>query len=389
MKVAVLKERRAYETRVAATPESVKKLLAMGASVMVEAGAGLSASIPDAAYEAAGASIGADAAATLTGAGLVLKVQRPLAAGEGEIDELSLIPAGAALVAGLAPYQAGPERYAERSITAFALELVPRITRAQSMDILSSQANLAGYRAVLEAAAVYGRSFPMMMTAAGTVAPAKVLVLGAGVAGLQAIATARRLGAIVSAFDVRAAAKEQVQSLGATFVEVEGMADAETKGGYAKELDDATKQRQTAKIAETLKKTDIAISTALIPGRPAPRLITAGMVHAMRPGSVIVDLAVETGGNCELSRLGEIHDENGVKIVGLANLPGRLPAESSALFARNIVAFLQPILKDGALTVDTADEVIAGSLLTRDGAVVHPSFKPKPADASAAPEASQ
>ena len=382
MKVAVLKERRPYEARVAATPDSVKKLIGLGFTVTVEAGAGAGASIPDQAFEAAGAAIGADAAATLGNAGLVIKIQRPLGADEGGVDELALIPRGAVLVAALAPYQAAPSRYAERGIDAFALELVPRITRAQSMDILSSQANLAGYRAVLEAAAVYGKSFPMMMTAAGTVAPARVLVLGAGVAGLQAIATARRLGAIVSAFDVRAAAKEQVQSLGAAFVEVEGMADAETKGGYAKELDETMKQRQAAKIAETLVKTDIAISTALIPGRPAPRLITAEMVRAMKPGSVIVDLAVETGGNCELSVLGQTVVESGVTIVGEPNLPSRLATEASSLFARNIVAFLTPMMKDGTLTIDPSDEVIAGSLLTRDGAVVHPSFAPAASEAA-------
>jgi NAD(P) transhydrogenase subunit alpha len=382
MKVAVLKERRPYEARVAATPDSVKKLIGLGFAVTVEAGAGDGASIPDQAFVAAGATIGDDAAATLADAGLVIKIQRPLGADEGSIDELALIPRGAALVAALAPYQAAPSRYAERGITAFALELVPRITRAQSMDILSSQANLAGYRAVLEAAAVYGKSFPMMMTAAGTVAPARVLVLGAGVAGLQAIATARRLGAIVSAFDVRAAAKEQVQSLGAAFVEVEGMADAETKGGYAKELDETMKQRQAAKIAETLVKTDIAISTALIPGRPAPRLITADMVRAMKPGSVIVDLAVETGGNCELSVMGQTIVDTGVTIVGEPNLPSRLAAEASALFARNIVAFLTPMAKDGALTIDASDEVIAGSLLTRDGAIVHPAFAPAASEAA-------
>jgi NAD(P) transhydrogenase subunit alpha len=267
--------------------------------------------------------------------------------------------------------------YAEQGLSAFAMELVPRITRAQSMDVLSSQANLAGYKAVLDASAEFGRAFPMMMTAAGTIAPAKVFVMGAGVAGLQAIATARRLGAVVSATDVRPAAKEQVESLGASFVMVESeeTKQAETAGGYAKEMSEDYKRKQAALVAEHIKKQDVVICTALIPGRPAPRLVSADMVKSMKPGSVIVDLAVETGGNCELSELDKVVEKHGIRIVGWGNVPARIAVDASALYARNLLNFLGLIVgKDGALKIDPEDEIIKGSLLTRDGRIVHPAF---------------
>jgi NAD(P) transhydrogenase subunit alpha len=291
-----------------------------------------------------------------------------------------MLKRGATLIGMLAPYAARDQiaAYAERGIDAFAMELIPRITRAQTMDVLSSQSNLAGYKAVLDAAAEFGRAFPMMMTAAGTLAPARVLVMGAGVAGLQAIATARRLGAVVSATDVRPAAKEQVQSLGATFIAVEDeeFREAETAGGYAKEMSDAYKQKQAALIAETVKKQDVIITTALIPGRPAPVLLTEEMVKSMKPGSVIVDLAVEQGGNCALSEPGEVVDKHGVRIVGHLNVPSRLAVDASALYARNLLAFLTPLIdkEAGALKIDWEDEIVKGTALTRDGKVVHPAF---------------
>src|SRR5215470_10253900 len=299
MKIGIPRERRPNEARVAVSPDTVKKLVALGAEVMIETGAGAGSAVPDGAYAAAGARIAVDEADSLRDADIVLKVQRPLTAAEGGPDELALLKPGAMLVGILAPYAA-------HNVNAFAMEFLPRITRAQSMDVLSSQANLAGYRAVIEAAAVFGRAFPMMMTAAGTVPAARVMVMGAGVAGLQAIATARRLGAVVSATDVRPAAKEQVQSLGATFVAVEDeeFKQAETAGGYAKEMSDAYKAKQAAPTAETIKKQDIVITTALIPGRRAPVLVSEEMIESMRPGSIIIDLAVEQGGNCPLSEPG-------------------------------------------------------------------------------------
>jgi NAD(P) transhydrogenase subunit alpha len=297
------------------------------------------------------------------------------------------------LIGMLAPYQT-PEairEYAQRRIDAFAMELVPRITRAQSMDVLSSQANLAGYKAVLDGAYEFGRAFPMMMTAAGTVPPARVFVMGAGVAGLQAIATARRLGGVVSATDVRPASKEQVQSLGATFVMVENeeTKQAETAGGYAKEMSDEYKRAQAQLIAETIRKQDIVICTALIPGRKAPVLVTAEMVETMKPGSVIVDLAVEQGGNCPLSRPGEVVDHNGVKIVGHINVPSRIAVDASALYARNLLAFLTPMIdkETKALKIDWADQIVAGTALTHDGRIIHPQFTtadPTPLEAAAA-----
>ena len=382
MKISIPRERRAHERRVAATPETVKKFVALGIDAAVEAGAGEASRITDAAYEAAGAKIIGDLAQLLADADIVLKVQRPILAGEGGPDELALMKRGALLIAILSPY-ADPnaiQQYATAGVTAMALEFVPRITRAQSMDVLSSQSNLAGYRAVLEAVNVYDRAMPMMMTAAGTIAPARVMVLGAGVAGLQAIATAKRLGAIVSATDVRAASKEQVESLGGKFVMVESdeVANAETAGGYAKEMSDDYKRRQAELVAETLKKQDIAICTALIPGRKAPTLINDEMVHSMRPGSVIVDLAAEQGGNCTLTKPGEVVEINGVTIIGLFNIPSRLSADASALYAKNLLNFLTPLVnaEEKALNINWQDEIVAAATLTRDGQVVHPNFQP-------------
>jgi NAD(P) transhydrogenase subunit alpha len=381
MKIAILKERRAHEKRCAATPETVKKFIGLGAEVTIEAGAGTAASIPDTAFEAAGAKIAADAAAAVSGAALVLKVQRPLTAGEGAVDELALFPKGVTLVAILNPYGAKEQLagYAASGVDAMAMELVPRITRAQSMDVLSSQANLAGYKAVIDAAAEYNRAFPMMMTAAGTVAPARVLVMGAGVAGLQAIATARRLGAIVSATDVRPASKEQVQSLGATFVAVEDeeFKQAETAAGYAKPMSEAYQAKQAVLIAETIKKQDIVITTALIPGRKAPVLVTEEMVKTMKPGAVIVDLAVEQGGNCPLSESGQVVEKHGVKLLGHANVPSRLAADATALYAKNLLNFVTLLIdkESKQLKIDWEDEIVKGVALTKGGQVIHPNFQ--------------
>jgi H+-translocating NAD(P) transhydrogenase subunit alpha len=310
---------------------------------------------------------------------VVLRVRRPNAA------ELSAYRRGAFVIAIMDPYGNEPalKAMADAGVTAFAMELMPRITRAQAMDVLSSQANLAGYRAVIDAAAEYGRALPMMMTAAGTVPAARIFIMGAGVAGLQAIATARRLGAVVTATDVRPAAKEQVESLGAKFIAVEDeeFKQAETAAGYAKEMSKEYQAKQAALVAEHVKKQDIVITTALIPGRPAPRLISKDMVHSMRPGSVIVDLAVERGGNCELAKAGEVVDAGGVKIVGHLNVAGRIAASASSLYAKNLYAFLE-ILVDKAsksLAVKWDDEIVKATVLTRDGAVVHPSFAPKSA----------
>ncbi|CAK0747954.1 NAD(P) transhydrogenase subunit alpha part 1 [uncultured Gammaproteobacteria bacterium] len=381
MLVAIPRERRASERRVAASPDTVKKLLALGLKVVVEHDAGLGAAFPDQAYIVAGATIAEDAASALKDADIVLKVQRPLTAAEGGADEMALIKRGAFLIGLLAPYNAREQvvAYAEAGITAFSMELLPRITRAQTMDVLSSQANLAGFRAVIEAAYEFGRAFPMMMTAAGTVPPARCLVMGVGVAGLQAIATAKRLGAVVSATDVRPAVKEQVKSLGGTFVAVEDeeFKQAETAGGYAKEMSDAYKQKQATLIAETIKKQDLVITTALIPGRKAPVLVTAAMIATMKPGAVLVDLAVEQGGNIEGSRPGEVViTDNGVKIVGHLNIPGRIPVDASALYAKNLLNFLTPLVDDGGnkLKINWDDEIIKGTALTRDGQVIHPAF---------------
>ena len=391
MKLAIPKERRAYERRVAVTPDTIKKLIPFGFDVVVESGAGLGSSITDDAFRAAGAVVAAEETQTLGNADIVLKVQRPLTAAEG-LDEFAMIKPGAMLIALLDPYRT-PEAirdYARRRIDAFAMELVPRITRAQAMDVLSSQANLAGYRAVMDAAYEFGRAFPMMMTAAGTIAPARVFVMGTGVAGLQAIATARRLGAVVAATDVRPAAREQVQSLGATFVMVdnEESKQAETAGGYAKEMSDEYKRAQALLITETIRKQDVVICTALIPGRKAPVLVTAEMVETMKLGSVIVDLAVEQGGNCPLSRPGEVVEHNGVKIIGHWNVPSRIAVDASALYARNLLAFLTPLVakEGGGLKIDWSDPIVAGTALTREGRIVHPHFTsadPTPLEAAA------
>ncbi len=390
MKVAVLKERRAYERRVAASPDTVKRMAAIGLEVIAEQGAGEGAGLTDAAFAAAGAVIAADPAAALAAADIVLKVQRPLGPGEGPIDELKPLKRGALLIGLLQPLQNPQdiEAYAAAGVTAFAMELLPRITRAQAMDVLSSQANLAGYKAVLDAADEFGRAFPMMMTAAGTIKAARVLVMGAGVAGLQAIATARRLGAIVQATDVRAAAKEQVESLGATFLSVDEAAaqSAETAGGYAREMGEDYQRRQRERITEALKRTDVVICTALVPGRRAPVLLTEAMLAELAPGSIVVDLAVEAGGNVEGSRPGEtVTTANGVKIIGHLNMPSRIAADASQLYARNVLAFLSLLIdKNGGLAIDEGDEIVRATLLTRDGAVVHPALLP-PAPIAASP----
>ena len=375
MKLAVLKERRTGESRVAATPETVKKLKALGLEVTIETGAGDGACIVDADYAAAGASIAPDAAAALQDADIVLKVRGP------EPAEIAGMKKGAALIGLLAPHteKEMASSLAAQGVTAFAMEFLPRISRAQAMDVLSSQSNLVGYKAVIDAAAQFGRAMPMMMTAAGTIAPARVLVMGVGVAGLQAIATARRLGAIVSATDVRPATKEQVESLGATFVAVidDEFKAAETAAGYAKEMSKEYQAKQAALIAETIKKQDIVITTALIPGRKAPVLVTEEMVKTMRRGSIIVDLAVEQGGNCPLSRPDATVEAHGVTIMGYTNLAAHLAVDTSSLYARNLFNFVSLIVdkKTGALALDWNDEIVKGAGLTRDGQIIHPALK--------------
>ncbi len=376
MKVAVTTEIDPGEPRVAATPETIKKLIGLGAEVAVEPGAGVKSGILDADYAAAGATVTGDATKN---ADIVLKVRRPSA------NELAGYKKGAVVVAIMDPYgnEAALKQMADAGVVAFAMELMPRITRAQSMDVLSSQANLAGYRAVIDAAEEYGRALPMMMTAAGTVPAAKVFIMGVGVAGLQAIATARRLGAIVTATDVRPATKEQVESLGAKFlaVEDEEFKNAQTAGGYAKEMSKEYLAKQAALVAEHIKKQDIVITTALIPGRPAPKLVSKEMVASMRPGSVLVDLAVERGGNVEGAKPGAVTQVGPAKIVGYLNVPGRLAASASALYAKNLLTFLETLIdkKEKKLAINWDDELVQGTALTRDGAIVHPNFKPKAA----------
>ncbi|MDO1559380.1 Re/Si-specific NAD(P)(+) transhydrogenase subunit alpha [Brevundimonas sp. 2R-24] len=368
--IAVTRERREGETRAALTPETAKKLIGLGATVIVESGTGLGSSIPDADYAAAGATVAKDLKTALAGADVLLKVRAPTA------PEILALKPGAVVIGLLDPHR---EKDALKALTeagasAYAMEFVPRITRAQAMDALSSQANLAGYRAVIEAAAAYGRGFPMMMTAAGTVAAAKAFIMGAGVAGLQAIATARRLGAVVTATDVRPAAKEQVESLGAKFIAVEDeeFKAAETAGGYAKQMSAEYQAKQVELTAAHILKQDVVITTALIPGRPAPRLLTAAHVASMKPGSVIVDLAVEAGGNVEGSKPGEVvTTPNGVQIVGWSNLPGRIAADATALYARNLHAFLGLMLRDGALAPDPDDEILKSALIAQGGQVVN------------------
>lgn len=386
LNIAVLKETAAHEKRVAATPETVKKLKAMGCNVLIQKGAGSTAAFDDTIYKDAGALIKTSAAETLKGAHIVLCVQSP------ETKIISDIPKNALLIGTHDPHNNETllKKAASANISLIAMELMPRITRAQSMDVLSSQSNLSGYKAVLDACEHFPRALPMMMTAAGTIPPAKVFVMGAGVAGLQAIATARRLGAQVSATDVRPAAKEQVESLGAKFIAVENdeFKDAETAGGYAKEMSAAYKKEQVKLIETHIAKQDIVITTALIPGRPAPELISEKMVKSMHHGSVIVDLAVENGGNCALSKPGQIVQAHGVKIIGHHNVPSRIAHDASALYARNILAFLKLIIKDDVAEIhmDEKDDIIKAVRLTHGGIIVHPSFgaeKAKPRKAPA------
>jgi NAD(P) transhydrogenase subunit alpha len=372
MKIAIPTERREGERRVAVSPDTVKKFVALNCDVVMERGAGEASSVPDDQFAAMGATFADDFTATVAGADLILKVQRPTA------EERAILKPGQILVCTMNPLVERDDvaALAEAGVMGFAMELMPRISRAQSMDVLSSQANLAGYKAVLDAAEYYDRAMPMMMTAAGTVAPARIFVMGAGVAGLQAIATARRLGGVVSATDVRPAVKEQVESLGASFVMVEDeeTAEAETAGGYAKEMSEDYKRKQQALVAEHIKKQDIVITTALIPGRPAPTLVTEEMVASMKSGSVIVDLAVEAGGNCPLSKPGEVVKAGGVTIIGHRNWPSRLATDASALYAKNLLNFLSPHIDgdSGALNFNFEDETVAGVLVCRDGKVVHP-----------------
>jgi len=376
MRIAVARESDPAEDRVAATPDTIKKLKSLGAEVAVEPGAGTKSGVPDGEFTAAGATIASDA---VKDADVVLKVRRPNAI------ELASYKKGAIVIAIMDPYgnDTALKAMADAGVTAFAMELMPRITRAQSMDVLSSQANLAGYRAVIDASAEYGRAFPMMMTAAGTIPAARVFIMGVGVAGLQAIATARRLGAVVTATDVRPATKEQVESLGAKFlaVEDEEFKNAQTAGGYAKEMSKEYQAKQAALVAEHIKKQDVVITTALIPGRPAPKLVSAEMVKSMRPGSVLVDLAVERGGNVEGAQPGKVAEVNGVKIVGFTNVAGRLAASASGLYAKNLLTFLEILIdkKEKKLAVNWDDEIVRATALTRDGLVVHPNFMPKTA----------
>ena len=374
MKIARAREVDAAEPRVAATPDTVKKFKALGIDVAIEPGAGIKSGLLDADYDAAGAVVSTEA---VKDADIVIKVKRP------EASEVTKYKKGALVIAIMDPYgnEAALKALADAGVSAFAMELMPRITRAQVMDVLSSQANLAGYRAVIESAEAFGRAFPMMMTAAGTVPAAKVFVMGVGVAGLQAIATARRLGAVVTATDVRPATKEQVESLGAKFlaVEDEEFKNAQTAGGYAKEMSKEYQAKQAALTAEHIKKQDIVITTALIPGRPAPKLVSAEMVKSMKPGSVLVDLGVERGGNVEGAKANEVADVDGVKIVGYTNLAGKVAASASSLYARNLLSFIETLYDKAArsLAVKWDDELVQATALTKDGAVIHPNFQPK------------
>jgi H+-translocating NAD(P) transhydrogenase subunit alpha len=378
MRIAIVDETGQGEPRVAASPETVKKFLALGASVTVQKGAGLAAGVTDAEYEASGAVIAKTAKDALKDAEILLKVKRPVEA------EVKALKKGAMAISIMDPYgnEAALKMMADAGISALAMEFMPRITRAQSMDVLSSQANLAGYRAVIDGAAIYGRAMPMMMTAAGTVPAARVFIMGVGVAGLQAIATARRMGAVVTATDVRPATKEQVESLGAKFLAVEDdeFKQAQTAGGYAKEMSREYQAKQAELTASHIAKQDIVITTALIPGRPAPKLVSKAMVASMKQGSVLVDLAVERGGNVEGAKFGEtVETANGVKIAGFANMPGRMAATASALYAKNLYTFVETMIDkaEKKLAVNWDDELVKATLLTRDGAIVHPNFQKK------------
>jgi len=385
MKIGVPKEVRNGETRVAVSPDSVKKYIGVGLDVLIQSGAGDGASMADEIFETEGATIVSEAKEVYGQADIILKVVAPICEGSPEVNEISMMKPDAILIGMLNPLFAQDQvkAYARHGLTSFAMELIPRISRAQSMDALSSQSNIAGYKAVLDAANVFGQVLPMMMTAAGTLVPAKVVVMGAGVAGLQAIATAHRLGAVVSAFDVRPAVKEQVESLGASFIDVENKVpdSAETASGYAEEMDADYQDRQATVIAETLEKQDICITTAQIPGKKAPVLITEDMVRNMKNGSVIVDLATETGGNCELSEYDAVVEKHGVTIIGYSNYPARVPADTSVLYARNLYNFIVPMIDAGTaeLAIDWEDEIIKGSLLTRGGSVVHEALNKKAA----------
>ena len=376
MKISIPKENRDGETRIAASPEVVKKFTGMGFEVTIESGAGLNSGFTDKILEDVGANIASDTKATLKDADIIFKIQR-LMTSKDKIDEISMCKKDAMVISHMSALSSKTdiEEYAKASITTFAMDLMPRISRAQSMDVLSSQSNLSGYQAVIKGANNFNSAFPMMMTAAGTVAPAKVFIMGVGVAGLQAIATAKRMGAIVTAYDVRAATKEQVESLGGKFliVDEEAMKEAETSGGYAKEMTEDYKKKEQEVIKNHIKDQDIVITTALIPGRPAPKLVTKEMVNSMRTGSVIVDLAVETGGNCELAKRNEVVDADGVKIVGYDNLPGELPKDASTLFAKNLLNFLSPHVnkESKSLELDWEDETVKNTLVTKDGSVVN------------------
>jgi len=377
MKIGIPKERRPGEKRVAASPETVKKFVGLGCTVTVETGAGLAADIPDSDYQAVGATIAADPATTLQDADLVLKVQRPMTAAEGN-DELKLLKRGAILVAGLAALQQRDQvkAYAEAGITAFAMELMPRITRAQSMDVLSSQANLAGYKAVLIAASHLQKFFPMLTTAAGTIRPSQVLVIGAGVAGLQAIATARRLGAVVTGYDIRPEAEGEITSLGATFLKLGAGPDGAGQGGYARALTPEEQRAQQEELARHIARHDVVITTARVPGRRPPLLVTEAAIKGMRAGSVVVDMAAsELGGNVEGSRPGEtIVTDEGVTVIGAAELAATMPSAASTAYASNVRALLAHLVRDGALAIDLDDPIQAGVVITHAGEVVHPAF---------------
>jgi NAD(P) transhydrogenase subunit alpha len=377
MIIAVPKESAAFETRVAITPDTAKKLIELGYTIHVQKSAGETAGFLDAMYENVGCHLLSEKD-LYKNARIVCRVSPP------SENEIKAIPNDALLIGMLKPHTFKPQfsSVAQKNITAFSMELLPRITRGQAMDVLSSQSNLAGYKAIVDAASSYGRGFPLMMTAAGTVPAAKVLVLGAGVAGLQAIATARRLGAIVHAYDVRSASKEQVESLGAKFVTVDYQETGDGSGGYAKEMSDGYKQAERAKLTDVVKASDIVITTAQIPGKPAPTLLTKEMVLAMRPGSVIVDLAVETGGNCELSEYGKVVQKNGITLIGHANMPSRIAFDASQLYARNLFNFIKGLftISENGVTFDTEDELIKGTILIKDGHVVHPLFKENDAE---------
>lgn len=373
MKIIAMKETSANEKRVSMTPEVVKKLIDLGHDVILEKDAGKEAGFSNDDYKKAGATIAASLKDSLAEADIVTHVSPP------SVEELKALKSGSILISLFRPHFNAPllKKLAQSKVTSLSLEMIPRISRAQAMDVLSSQSNLSGYKAAIDSAAAFEKAIPMMMTAAGTIAPAKVLVIGAGVAGLQAIATARRMGAIVSAFDVRSASKEQVESLGATFVEVPSEESGDAAGGYAKEMSEDYKRRQGEKLAEVLATQDIVITTALIPGKPAPILITADMVKTMKPGSIIFDLAIENGGNCELAELNKTVLKNGVKIIAPANVPSTVAFDASQLFARNIFNLLKIMMdKDtGNLNLNMDDEIIKGACLTHKGEIIHPSFK--------------